>query len=61
MPTRIASFVDEHCYNKERETFVATVGGDSLDASALLLAELGFVHAGRPALRQARCARSKRS
>ena len=40
---RIARFVDEHCYNKERQTFVATVGGDSLDASALLLAELGFV------------------
>ena len=40
---RIARFIDERCYNTERNTFVATVDGDTLDASALLLAELGFV------------------
>ncbi len=40
---RIARFVDQRCYNAQRGTFVADAGGTTLDASALLLAELGFV------------------
>jgi len=41
--TRIARFIDEKCWSEKRQSFVASAGGDSLDASALLLAELGFV------------------
>jgi GH15 family glucan-1,4-alpha-glucosidase len=40
---RIARFIDEHCYSARRNAFVATADGDTLDASLLLLAELGFV------------------
>jgi GH15 family glucan-1,4-alpha-glucosidase len=45
---RIARFVDERCYSRERRSFVATADGDTLDASALLFAELGFVAPGDP-------------
>lgn len=33
----------ERAWNEERQTFVATFGGDNMDASLLLLADLGFV------------------
>ncbi|MFZ3321252.1 MAG: glycoside hydrolase family 15 protein [Usitatibacter sp.] len=37
-----------HAWNEKRSSFVATFGGESLDASLLLLAELGFVRADDP-------------
>ena len=40
---RIAKFINECCWSVERQSFVATAGGDQLDASLLLLADLGFV------------------
>ena len=40
---RIAAFVDAHCFDAARGTFVAFVGGSELDASLLLLADLNFV------------------
>jgi GH15 family glucan-1,4-alpha-glucosidase len=40
---RIAGFVNERCYSTQRGAFVAAADGETLDASALLLAELGFV------------------
>jgi GH15 family glucan-1,4-alpha-glucosidase len=46
--TRIARFVDERCWNARRQSFVASVDGDTLDASLLLLADLGFVAPGDP-------------
>ncbi|HVN33667.1 MAG TPA: glycoside hydrolase family 15 protein [Casimicrobiaceae bacterium] len=45
---RIARFVDEHCWDAERKTFVSTADGSGLDASLLLLAELGFLAADDP-------------
>jgi len=45
---RIEAFVSAHCFNAERGTFVSVVGGDDLDASLLLLADLGFVDPGDP-------------
>jgi GH15 family glucan-1,4-alpha-glucosidase len=45
---RIARFVDEHCWNAERNSFVSTADGLGLDASLLLLVELGFVPADDP-------------
>jgi GH15 family glucan-1,4-alpha-glucosidase len=44
----IARFVDEHCFDKRRGTFVATVDGSTLDASLLLLQEIGLVKADDP-------------
>jgi GH15 family glucan-1,4-alpha-glucosidase len=44
----IAHFVDEHCFNAQRRTFVATVDGSTLDASLLLLQEIGLVTADDP-------------
>jgi GH15 family glucan-1,4-alpha-glucosidase len=46
--SRIARFIEEHCWSPQRGSFVATAGGDTLDASLLLLAELGFVMADDP-------------
>jgi GH15 family glucan-1,4-alpha-glucosidase len=40
---RIRRFVEEKCWNETRRSFVATADGDSLDASLLLLADLGFL------------------
>ncbi len=45
---RIRRFVNEQCWNEARRSFVAAAGGDSLDASLLLLADLGFVAADDP-------------
>jgi GH15 family glucan-1,4-alpha-glucosidase len=33
----------ERAWNEDRQTFVATFGGDNMDASLLLLADLGFL------------------
>ncbi len=40
---RIARFVHERCWNDARGSYVATADGRELDASLLLLADLGFV------------------
>jgi len=45
---RIARFIDERCWDDERKSFVSTAGGSGLDASLLLLAELGFLAADDP-------------
>ena len=45
---KIARFVDERCVDPKRGTFVATVDGSSLDASLLLLQEIGLVKADDP-------------
>jgi GH15 family glucan-1,4-alpha-glucosidase len=45
---RIARFIDERCWDDERKSFVSTAGGSGLDASLLLLAELGFLTADDP-------------
>jgi GH15 family glucan-1,4-alpha-glucosidase len=45
---RIRRFVDEQCWNEARRSFVASAGGDTLDASLLLLHDLGFVAADDP-------------
>jgi GH15 family glucan-1,4-alpha-glucosidase len=45
---RIRRFVDERCWSDARRSFVASAGGDSLDASLLLLNDLGFVAADDP-------------
>ena len=42
---RIARFIDERCWNAERKSFVSTADGSGLDASLLLLYELGFLAA----------------
>ena len=45
---RIARFVHERCYSEKRGSFVATVDGDALDASLLLLADLHFLDPADP-------------
>lgn len=45
---RIHRFICERCWNPSMETFVATAGGDTLDASLLRLEELGFLAASDP-------------
>ena len=45
---RIRAFIEEHCWNAQLQTFVSTAGGDGLDASLLLLAELNFLRADDP-------------
>ncbi len=40
---RIHHAICEHAWNPKRESFVATFGGDALDASLLRLNELGFL------------------
>ena len=45
---RIARFSDEQCWSAERNTFVSTAGGTGLDASLLLLSELGYLAADDP-------------
>ncbi|NDP42954.1 MAG: glycoside hydrolase family 15 protein [Aromatoleum sp.] len=45
---RIRKFIDANCWNERRQSFVASAGGDTLDASMLLLADLGFLGAGDP-------------
>jgi len=45
---RIRRFIDEQCWSEARRSFVASAGGDTLDASLLLLNDLGFVAADDP-------------
>jgi GH15 family glucan-1,4-alpha-glucosidase len=45
---RIRRFVNAGCWSEKRKSFVGSVGGDALDASLLLLADLGFVAPGDP-------------
>jgi GH15 family glucan-1,4-alpha-glucosidase len=45
---RIRRFIGEQCWSDKRQSFVATAGGDSLDASMLLLNDLGFIAADDP-------------
>lgn len=45
---RIHAEISERCYNRELESFTATMDGDVLDASMLRLAEVGFVSAEDP-------------
>jgi GH15 family glucan-1,4-alpha-glucosidase len=45
---KIHAVVSEQAWNAKRDSFCATFGGSSMDASLLLLAELGFVRADDP-------------
>ena len=45
---RIRAFVEGNCWNARLQTFVSTAGGEALDASLLLLAELNFLRADDP-------------
>jgi len=45
---RIARFIHENCWSAARGSYVAAVGTDALDASMLLLAELGFLRGDDP-------------
>jgi GH15 family glucan-1,4-alpha-glucosidase len=45
---RIRAFVRERCWSERRGAYVAAAGGDTLDASLLLLADLGFARADDP-------------
>ena len=45
---RIHAFVEANCWNARMQTFVSTAGGEGLDASLLLLAELNFLRADDP-------------
>jgi GH15 family glucan-1,4-alpha-glucosidase len=45
---RIRAFVEARCWNPSRGAYVAAVDGEALDASMLLLAELGFVKPADP-------------
>ena len=49
-PTRSASVILERCWNEKRQAFTAGVGTDDMDASVLLLPELGLIDAARSAL-----------
>ena len=40
---RIHRFIDERCWSESRQSFAATAGGEQMDASLLLLADLGFL------------------
>jgi hypothetical protein len=45
---RIRAFVEANCWSHDRNTFVSAAGGNALDASLLLLAELNFLPADDP-------------
>jgi GH15 family glucan-1,4-alpha-glucosidase len=45
---RIRRFIDEQCWSEQRQSFVATAGGNALDASLLLLVDLGYLAADDP-------------
>ena len=47
-PTASTRVICERAWNAKRDSFVATIDGDTLDASLLLLAELGFLRADDP-------------
>jgi GH15 family glucan-1,4-alpha-glucosidase len=40
---RIHRFIDERCWSEKRQSYASTVDGDQMDASLLLLSDLGFV------------------
>jgi GH15 family glucan-1,4-alpha-glucosidase len=40
---RIHRFIEERCWSESRQSFAATAGGEQMDASLLLLADLGFL------------------
>ncbi len=44
----IRAFIEDQCWSAERGCFVDSVGGDSLDASILLMHEVGFIDAADP-------------
>jgi GH15 family glucan-1,4-alpha-glucosidase len=46
--TRIREFILARCFNPALNSFVGAVDGDALDASLLLLADLGFIPASDP-------------
>lgn len=46
--TRIHAVITERAWNSTRKAFVSTFDGDSMDASLLLLAEVGFLVADDP-------------
>jgi GH15 family glucan-1,4-alpha-glucosidase len=48
---KIRAAVEEHGYNEEKESYVATFGGDRLDASLLLLPTYGYKEATSPRMR----------
>ncbi|MEW6687996.1 MAG: glycoside hydrolase family 15 protein, partial [Pseudomonadota bacterium] len=45
---RIKAVIGERAWNEKRASFVSTFDGDALDASLLLLAELGLLRADDP-------------
>ena len=45
---RIARFIDEHCYDAARGTYVGASGSPDLDASLLRLVDVGFLRADDP-------------
>jgi GH15 family glucan-1,4-alpha-glucosidase len=45
---QIHRYVSDNAWNEKRRAFTATVGGDALDASMLLLHEIGFLRADDP-------------
>ena len=47
----IRAAVEEHGYNEARQSYVATFGGDRLDASLLLLPTYGYTEADAPRMR----------
>ncbi|MFB6098848.1 MAG: glycoside hydrolase family 15 protein [Salinibacter sp.] len=47
----IRAAVEEHGYNEDRESYVATFGGDRLDASLLLLPTYGYTDATAPRMK----------
>jgi GH15 family glucan-1,4-alpha-glucosidase len=46
--TRLHAAISTRCWNESRNSFVATMEGDALDASLLLLNEVGFLAADDP-------------
>jgi GH15 family glucan-1,4-alpha-glucosidase len=40
---RIHRFIDERCWSEKRQSYASTVDGEQMDASLLLLADLGFI------------------
>jgi GH15 family glucan-1,4-alpha-glucosidase len=48
---RIADFIDTHCWDAERKTFVGAAGSDQLDASLLRLADVGYLQPHDPRFR----------
>jgi GH15 family glucan-1,4-alpha-glucosidase len=45
---RIRRYIHERCWSESRQCFVGVADGETLDASLLLLADLGFVAANDP-------------